>query len=430
MDTELNTSGMEEVDYLAALLLKQLRNEITEAELQFLENWKASHPSHALVSELVNDSVQLQNDLLAMKQVDMEGRWQQISAQVNLLKKPVPLFRRWYTYAAAALVLLIAGAITWPYWKTAKAPEPVVINEKYLPANISISPGGNKAVLTLSNGLEINLENAANGKVAQEGNVMVMKQKEGEVKYEQTNSPSGDVMAGEILNTLSTPRGGQYSLVLPDGSKVWLNAASSIKYPTHFATHERRVAITGEVYFEVKNLSAKRGKRKPFIVDVLSATGSPGAVVEVLGTQFNVMAYNDESAITATLVNGKVKVSVPSAQDNNFKLLVPGQQAQIAQASNAVATSELIKVVKVDDMDDALAWKRGFISLNNSDIKYIMRSLSRWYNIDVNYPGKVPDFKFTGSIPRSENISTVIKTMEYAGVHFKLEKNNTISVLP
>src|SRR6478672_11447315 len=113
MDTELNTSGMEEIDYLAALLLKQLRHEITEAEWQYLENWKASHPSHALVSEQVNDSQQLLNDLLAMKQVDLEERWQQISAQINAQNKPVHFYRRWYTYAAAALVLLITGAITW-----------------------------------------------------------------------------------------------------------------------------------------------------------------------------------------------------------------------------------------------------------------------------------------------------------------------------
>jgi transmembrane sensor len=436
MDTELNTSGMEEVDYLAALLLKQIRHEITEAELQYLENWKASHPSHALVSEQVNDSGQLLNDLLAMKQVDMEGRWQQISAQINPVKKVVPLYRRWYAYAAAAVLLIVAGVISWPYLALKKSPPPVVDNKEYTPADFNIPPGGNRAMLTLSNGAVINLEQAANGSVAREGNENVVKLKDGELKYEQT---AGTATTEEIINTLSTPRGGQYSLVLPDGSKVWLNAASSIKFPTHFSGKERRVAVTGEAYFDVSPLAASlpaggAGKENkiPFIVDVLPPMGQgAGAEVEVMGTQFNIMAYNDEQAITTTLVNGKVKVSLPASSpgDNPFKLLAAGQQAQIRQPIKGVVTSDLIKVAKVEDMDDALAWKNGLFSLNNSGIRDIMRTLSRWYDIEVNYPGKVPDYKFSGSISRSANLSTVIKTLEYNGFHFKLQKN-VISVLP
>ena len=166
MDTELNTPGMEEVEYLAALLLKQLRHEITDAELQYLENWKASHPSHALVSAQVNDSEQLLNDLLAMKQVDMESRWRQISAQINPVKQPVPLYRRWYVYAAAAIVLIIAGAISWPYLTSKKTLPPVVENKEHKANDFDIPPGSNRAMLTLANGSVINLENAANGEVA------------------------------------------------------------------------------------------------------------------------------------------------------------------------------------------------------------------------------------------------------------------------
>jgi transmembrane sensor len=405
------------------LLLKQLRNEITEAELQYLENWKASHPAHALVSEQVNNAEQLLTDLLAMKQVDMEGRWQQISEQMEPVKKPVPLYRRWYAYAAAALVLLIAGAISWPYLVSKKIPPPVIDNKVYTSADFSIPPGGNKALLTLSNGSVIDLDTVANGKLAQEGSENIVKSKDGVLKYE---TAAGATTTGEIVNTLSTPRGGQYSLVLPDGSKAWLNAASSIKYPTHFTEKERRVAITGEVFFDVAMLPDEEGKNKPFIVDVLPPTGQgTGAKVEVLGTQFNIMAYYDESAITTTLVKGKLNVSV----NNIHKSLTAGHQAQIPQPIDAVPDSDLIKIVSVEDIDDALAWKHGLISLNNSDIKFIMRTLARWYNIEVRYPGKVPDYKFNGTISRSENISTVIKTLEYNGVHFKLQKN-IISVLP
>jgi ferric-dicitrate binding protein FerR (iron transport regulator) len=441
MDTELNTPGMEEVEYLAALLLKQLRHEITETELQYLENWKASHPSHALVSEQVNDSEQLLNDLLAMKQVDLEGRWQQISAQINPAKMPAPLYRRWYAWAAAALVLFIAGAITWPYLASKKTLPPVVENKENKGDDFNIPPGGNRAMLTLSNGSVINLDNAANGQVAKEGNENVVKLKDGELKYQSVPAqPGANGQLPIVYNTLATPRGGQYQLLLPDGSKVWLNAASSIKYPTHFSEKERRVAITGEVYFDVSPLPASPpagggggGKNSiPFVVDVLPPTGQGiDAEVEVMGTQFNIMAYNDEKAITTTLVNGKVKVSVPASTPGNnpFKLLAAGQQAQIPQPIKGAVTSDLIKVMKVEDMDDALAWKNGLISLNNSGIKEIMRTLSRWYNIEVNYPGKVPNYKFSGTIPRSENLSTVIKILENNGVHFRLQKN-VISVLP
>lgn len=420
MNTELNIPGMGEVDHLAALLLKQLRGELTEAEQQYLENWKAARPSHALVSEQVNDGEQLLNDLLAMKQVDMEGWWQKISEQVTVAKRTVPLYRRWYMYAAA-LVLLIAGALTWQYGKPKKLPTPVV--EKNTPENIEITPGGNRAMLTLSNGSVINLENATNGTLTQEGNANVVKLKDGELKYEHT----GAATLAAVWNTLSTPRGGQYSLVLPDGSKVWLNAASSIKYPTHFSAKERRVAITGEAYFDVAR------KKTPFKVIVSPQPGAPGgAEVEVLGTQFNIMAYNDEDAIKTTLVKGKVKVSVPSGlpgKTNFFKLLAPGQQAQIPKTTTGIATSDLIKVVSVGDMDDALAWKNGFISLNNSDIKYIMGTISRWYDVEVNYQGKLPGYTFTGYIPRTENFSSVIKTLEYEGVHLKMEKNR-LTILP
>ncbi|AEW00251.1 hypothetical protein A4D02_28050 [Niastella koreensis] len=436
MDTELNTPGMEEVDYLAALLLKQLRHEITETDLQYLENWKASHPSHALVSEQVNDSEQLLNDLLAMKQVDMEARWQQISAQINPVKQPVPLYRRWYVYAAAALVLIIAGAISWPYLTPKKSLTPVVENKQQKANEFDIPPGGNRAMLTLANGSVINLENAANGQVANDENGNVVKLKDGELKYEPapgTTAPTTIVNT----NTLSTPRGGQYSVVLPDGSKAWLNAASSIKYPTHFSGKERRVTITGEVYFDVAKLSGAEGKNESFIVDVLLPAGEAaggdhlGAEVEVMGTRFNIMAYNEEKVITTTLVNGKVKVSVPASTPgvHPFKLLAAGQQAQIPQPIKGSITSDLIKVVKVEDLDDALAWKNGYTSLNNSGIREIMRTLSRWYNIEVNFPGKVPDYKFSGSIPRSENLSAVIKMLENNGVHFTM-RNNVISVLP
>jgi ferric-dicitrate binding protein FerR (iron transport regulator) len=426
MDTELNLSGMEEADYLAALLLKQLRQEITAEELQYLENWKAAHPAHARVYEQVNDSEQLLADLQAMKAIDMDGWWQKISAQITPVKRTVPFYKRWYAYAAAAMVLLAAGALTWQYWEPKQLPGPA--NEKYVPAVVDVPPGGNKATLTLSNGAIIDVGSAANGTLAKEGKVQVVKVKDGELKYEG----AGDINGSQelIWNTLSTPRGGQYSLVLPDGSKVWLNAASSIKFPAHFSAAERRVFVTGEVYFEVATLSGNKGTKRPFSVIIPPRPVALGEEVEVLGTNFNIMAYDDEADIKTTLLNGKLKVSAlqsPPGENNASKLLAPGQQAQIPHT--AIANKDAIKIVDLEDVEDALGWKNGLVSFENADIRSIMRMIARWYNVEVAYEGQAPPYKFTGKLPLKENLSAVIKLLEYEGVRFKVQQNKII-VLP
>jgi transmembrane sensor len=436
MDNEFNLPHMEDADYFAALLLKQLRQEITEAELQALERWKASHPSYARVCEQVNNEEQLLADLLALKQVDMEGWWQRISEQIETVKRPVPLYRRWYTYAAAALLLLVAGTAIWRYGKPQKPQDQ--ITEKQKPAAIDVLPGGSKATLTLSNGAVIDLGNATNGKLAQEGNVNVVKIQDGELKYEYAGNIKEE---GELWNTLSTPRGGQYNLLLPDGSKVWLNAASSIKYPAHFSDKERRVSITGEVYFEVadqrgvtKGAQNKNKGKLPFIVTVQSPAGKALAAVEVLGTRFNIMAYDDEAAIKTTLLNGKVKVSVPASvtgEARNYKLLTPGQQAQIPQQAAGVAGSDLIRVINMGEVEDVVGWKNGYVALKNADVRSIMRLLSRWYDIDINYQGTPPPYTFTGTLPLKDNLSAVMQVLEYAGVHLNLQQNQKkIIVMP
>ncbi|WP_205513794.1 FecR family protein [Longitalea arenae] len=433
MDTAMNFSDMDDADYFAALLLKQLRQEITDEELQYLEAWKASHPSFAQASESVNDSERLLADLQDMKQIDMEGWWQKISAQVEITKKPVPFYRRWYAYAAAAMVLLIAGAVTWQYWPAEKPAQ--AETTPFEPASLNMSPGGNKAILTLANGRVIDVGNADTGKLALDANRNVIKVQDGALKYESTGfHERADQQlwaAWNLLtpyNKLSTPRGGQYSLELPDGSKVWLNAASSITFPTHFLARERRVTITGEVYFEVAAVTDADKANTPFIVTVEDPAGKDLANVEVLGTRFNIMAYGDEQAVKTTLLNGKVKVSVPHAGTAaNTALLMPGQQALIPQAGNS--NSNAMKVIDVDDLEAAFAWKNGYISLKDTDIRSIMRILSRWYNVEIGYEGKTPDYRFGGAISRKVNLSTVLKTLEYGGVHFKIE-NNKIIVLP
>jgi transmembrane sensor len=422
MDTELNLSGMEEADYIAALLLKQLRQEITEVELEYLESWKAAHPSHAHVAEQINDGEQLLADLQSMKQIDMDGWWQKISAQIPQINKTVPFYRRWYAYAAAAAVLLVAGAITWQYRQPARLPEPA--NEKYLPAVVDVKPGGNKATLTLSNGTAINLADAAIGNLAKEGGMDVLKVKDGELKYERAGTAA--INKDVVWNTLTTPRGGQYSLLLPDGSKVWLNAASSIKYPAHFSPTERRVIITGEAFFEVA-----AGKKKwPFTVMIPPRPGGAGGAVEVLGTSFDISAYDDEADIRTTLLNGKVKIAALQLQtgaQSEFKVLSPGQQGRIPYS--AVAGKDAVTIVNLEDVEEVSGWKNGLIHLQNADIRSIMRIISRWYNIEVSYEGQTPAYTFTGTLPLKENLSAVIKVLEFEGVRFRMQQNKII-VLP
>jgi transmembrane sensor len=425
MDTEMNISGMDETDYIAALLLKQLRQEITAEELQYLERWKSAHPSNTQVYDRVNDSEQLLADLTSLKQVDMDGWWQKIRTEITPIKRTVPFYRKWYTYAAAAIVLIMAGALNWQYWQPKKIPS--TVTETYVPAVVDVQPGGNKAILTLSNGHVINLAVANSGKLAQEGNVNVVKLKKGEIKYERTGDVN--IQHGVAWNTLTTPRGGQYSLLLPDGSKVWLNAASSIKYPTQFSANQRHVIITGEVYFDVVATRSGAGKI-PFIVNVQSIAGTSQAEVEVLGTSFNIKAYDDETDITATLLNGKVKISTsPSSagEGRAFKLLAPGQQAQISH--RAMAGKDPIKVIDLEEAGEVLGWKNGLVSLQNADIKSIMRLVSRWYNIEVGYQGQTPDYTFTGTLPLKENLSAVIKLLEFNGMRFKVQQNKII-ILP
>jgi ferric-dicitrate binding protein FerR (iron transport regulator) len=331
------------------------------------------------------------------------------------------------------MLVLAAGIFSWKY--LAPAPSQEALTGQHKPGTINVLPAGNRATLTLSNGAVINLGNAANGKLAQEGNVTVVKLKDGELKYESTTGNQQPAIA--TYNTLSTPRGGQYELVLPDGSLVWLNAASSIKYPAQFASGERRVTITGEVYFEVASLhTASSGgggaKKVPFIVTVQSQASKSLANVEVLGTRFNIMAYDDEAAIKTTLLNGKVKVSVPAAgESDNYKLLTHGQQAEIQKTAAGSVGGNAVTVIDMPEAEEAIGWKNGYVTMKNVDIRSLMRLLSRWYDVDINYQGDPPAYTFTGTLPLKDNLSVVIKVLEYAGVHLNLQQDqNKIIVRP
>jgi ferric-dicitrate binding protein FerR (iron transport regulator) len=310
-------------------------------------------------------------------------------------KRPLAkTFYRSYRAAAAILLLVLAGAtILWTRQRKKPAPAATAHHKIFL-------PGSDKAILTLADGRNIELDSNMNGQVAQQGPVS-LQTKAGQLVYKSPAAPAGSTVS---WNTLRTPKGGQYSLVLPDGSRVWLNAASSLQYPTTFTGPTRQVTLNGEAYFEINPDAAQ-----PFFVN----TGE--TAVAVLGTSFNIMAYNNENSIRTTLLQGSVKVSRQSAHH----LLKPGQQSLI----NENGTMEVIDHA---DTDLAVAWKNGLISFRSADIRTIMRQVERWYNIEVVFRGDVPTRTFTGDIPRTADLSALLRLLEISKIHFKLEEEKLI----
>jgi hypothetical protein len=267
-----------------------------------------------------------------------------------------------------------------------------------------IVPGGNKAILTLGNGSTIVLDSAQNGMLANQGGVHVYKSKNGQLVYDVSKYKAGatDELA---YNTISTPRGGQYQIMLPDGSKVWLNAASSLKFPAHFSGEQREVTLTGEGYFEVA-----KDKRHPFTVSVNNMK------IEVLGTHFNIMGYQDEGVTATTLLEGSVKVIKGNVQ----QMIVPGQQAMVKQNI----------IVKNVDVNEAVEWKNGNFNFAHEKLGGIMRKIARWYDVDIDFEGKTTSATFIGTIPRSQNIKEVLGYLELTGLaHFKISERRVI-VMP
>ena len=266
-----------------------------------------------------------------------------------------------------------------------------------------IVSGGSHAILTLSNGTVIILDSAKKGMITKQGNVKVIKLDSGQLAYTPlSNNGTPSLELG--YNTISTPRATQYQIVLSDGTKVWLNAASSLRYPTVFTGKDRKVELTGEGYFEVARI-----KEKPFHVQ----TGD--LEVEVLGTHFNIMAYEDEDAIQTTLLEGTVKVS----HNNQSDLLKPGKQASLGRDNNKLTVS-------VANVQQAVAWKNGYFYFDKSDVKAIMRQVSRWYDLDIVYESPVPEMKFSGKIERNLPLSGITHLLESGQIHFRIEGKKCI----
>ncbi len=266
-----------------------------------------------------------------------------------------------------------------------------------------VLPGGNRAMLTLSDGSRIDLGLAENGMLAIQGTAEVLKREDGQLNYKH----DGQLMTSMVYNTLQTPRGGQYQITLSDGSKVWLNAASSMRYPVTFAKDDRRVEISGEAYFEIA-----KDPSRPFVVRINQME------VQVLGTSFNINGYQDEASIRTTLLEGNIRIHAPG----EVKQITPGQQA-------IYLTGEKLMITNDVNLDETVAWKDGHFQFDNSEIQSVMRQLSRWYDMDVRYQGQVKKH-FIGGISRHVNLSKVLSMLEQTGeVSFEVD-GHTIIVKP
>ena len=304
---------------------------------------------------------------------------------------------KWLKYSVAASLLVLMTIASYIFTHRHNADTQNV--------KADFKPGSNKATLTLSDGSTINLNDIHNGKLASEDNIEVNKSRDGEISYHAANGSIKKSGGRLTINNIKTPRGGQYHVVLSDGSKVWLNSASSISFPATFIGKERKVKITGEVYFEIA-----KNKAKPFIIQ------SGNQLVEVLGTHFNINSYDDEPDIKTTLLEGAVKVL--QLNTGFTALLKPGQLA-INKSSGPI-------LVKKADMEQAVAWKNGLFQVNDVSLETIMRQASRWYDVDVVYQGKVPERKFSGKIKRNVNASEFLQMLVFFNVHFSIEGRTII----
>jgi len=379
---------MNETEILA-LLQKYQEGTLSDVDKDKLEAWYLHKAS---------------NSNLQLSELELEKSYEYLKSKLPLHQE-AKVIRIWPRVAVAASIALLLG--TGLFYFTKPKEQPIQVAEKPL----EIAPGGNRGVLTLSNGKQIVLADiSAKDTIAKEGKqaeVTIKMSANGVITYVINPNAEAPKVATNSFNTLSTPTGGQYNIVLADGTKVFLNAVSSIKYPTQFNGNQRVVELEGEAYFEVA-----KDRSKPFIVK------SGNQAIEVLGTHFNVHAYDNEAVVKTTLLEGSVAVT----HKNQKAILKPGQQSNVSDNFNKIAIREV-------DTEAAIAWKNGRFKFDNADLKTVMRQLERWYGIKVEYRGDVSEVTFNGGTFRNKNLSEVLKVLELSNIKFKVE-GKTIIVDP
>ena len=382
------------------LLRKFAAGNITSDEKVELEIL-LSKPDREELEEYITSLMQQERD----SGFDSTSNTTTFSKIISSDKTDIPAIRpasrfgqRFWIGAAAAVVLLLSTGV-WFYLSRSNIEEParIAATRKAMPEK---DPGRNTAILTLGDNSFVELDSAGNGVISTQGG-SVVQLANGELAYQAQANPGA-----VTYNKISTPKGGEFTVTLSDGTKVWLNAASSIRFPTVFTGSKREVELTGEAYMEVAEDS-----KHPFEVKIR------GVNVAVLGTQFNINGYEDEDELVTTLVSGRVRVS---ATGSNDQLLQPGQHAVLNNRNGNL-------FVEKADVAEETAWKNGKTYFNGANIRQIMRQISRWYNVDVEYQGNVVNMDFTCTVSRKDKLSKLLSLLELTGaVEFTMEGNTII----
>lgn len=390
-----HTATQDEIKELYKLLEQKDFKEVEDIVAEMMDNQKPLHDSERTELLLRKILEPAENSFTENEEAPIEVLY------------PEKKIRRinWVRIVAAAIIILIIGAGA--YFNIIKPDSKDLVVTQNNQSNDVAAPGQVQAVITLADGRKIVLDSTGSGTIAMEGSVNVSKNQQGEIIYTASGTENNELQ----YNILFNPRGSKIvGLVLSDGTKVWLNSESSLRYPTAFSGNERKVEITGEAYFEVtKQKQNVKGKIQnfPFLVT------ANGVITEVLGTQFNVNAFDDETAVRITLLEGSVKV----AKGNDYKLLKPGQQARLPIAEDHIYVAGNVVVSEV------MAWKNGMFHFNDVDIQTMMRQIARWYNVEVEYRGIIPQRSFRGEIDRNVPVSKVLQMLEFVGISFKIEGN-------
>lgn len=410
---------------------KQLLNDYRNGKMNAGERATFEQLLHSMESEqqlqqLLNDSLQSINPVQAeetqeylYEQIKERYIREEIAVQPIAGMQGVRLVNTtWFRYTAA--VILVFGVAAY-FWVNNKKQEKPLTTTNIKQIQTDILPGHDGAILTLADGRQLLLDSLKNGVIATQNGSQV-ELKDGSLAYNKSEQTTG----GIIYNTMRTPRGRQFQLILPDGTKVWLNAASSIKYPTVFTGSQRIVEIEGEAYFEVKPLNLPTGRdggdgnKLPFIVNIVGR----GAAIEVLGTHFNINAYDDEASIKTTLLEGLVNVK-SSGNAQSAVILQPGQQAVITKHSPRHG-GHALTIHHSPDLIQVMAWKNGLFNFNGYDIKAVMREIGRWYDLDIVYEGEPEPEEMMGELQRNLTLSQVMKILQKIHVNYRIEGRKLI----
>ncbi|MES2275944.1 MAG: FecR domain-containing protein [Bacteroidota bacterium] len=392
---------------VAAMVAKMLTGELSAEEKDVLDNWiKADAENIKLFNRLTNKAYLADQLKIWNSDIDEIG-WEKLQARIRPQQQSNirRLSYRGLKYAAVLFPFVLFCALGW-YLHTKNN---TVSKQSPQLVKVSVLPGSNKARLILSNGKQIELGGSGVDSIKEQGGTSIMVTGN-QLAYESEVS-GGNNLTANVFNTVVTPRGGEYQVILPDGTKVWMNAASSLRYPTKFTESERKVYLSGEAYFEVTKDAAH-----PFIVSARKMD------IQVLGTKFNVKAYNDEDFDKTTLTEGHVRLTAIAG--HNKADLYPGFQSTVGHSDGHIQIDRA-------NIEEALAWKNGLFVFESEPLESIMRKISRWYDIDVDFSSlKLKQYHFTGRIKRQENVQHILDMItETAKVKFKLN-NRTLTISP